>query len=583
MQCKICGSNLVRGFTFCLECGTPVPPEMLEENTNHGPQEITPPNVSKPQPEEPVGDLQPKLIGGEQDRGEALKPQLIGGDTFEQGKALKPKIMGIGDDEAGEALKPRLIGGEEQAGGGERVQATLQNSSADVSDTAVEKLVFCPNCGMHMQHNPGKCEICGMTLGNKPNNVPTTSSGIPLFNTDPDPFSGTGGSFTGGFGSFSDADVSRIDNFVNGNTDPMFNSGGSAFNVQATPADFAHLTEQIAGFSTSAVPDIGVTENTRIRQKAVPKGEDVELSDFLMTDDLQSESIPMSDKHVPVVGDYSMEENPDEDINIDPFAFVSMSMDEAPQMPVSEARLEAAELPPAVEEITPEPIQPQITQFIAEETPVISEASPSEPFANSAPKYPEAAPPQQAQPYQQPQQPQAQPYQQPQQPQAQPYQQPQQPQAQPYQQPQQPQAQPYQQPQQPQAQPYQQPQQAQAQPYQQPQQAQAQPYQQPQQTQAPPEKTKKCFACGRSMPVNNKFCPNCGRSMFGIPNPNLMQPQPQPAPPRTKKKHIAIIVVAIILVAAAAVAFFVLKGNAAELDLGELAQTVSDIAGYFIS
>ena len=593
MQCKICGSNLVRGFTFCLECGTPVPPEMLEEsglpdrNIDRGPQEIEPPKISKytegQQTEDQVGDLRPQLIGDDQDRGEELQPQLVGGDIFEQGQALKPKLMGLGEDEAGEALKPKLIGGEEQTGSGEKVRAAMQNSSDDVSDTAVEKLIFCPNCGMHMQHNLNKCEICGMTLGNKPNNVPTTSSGIPLFNTEPDPFSGTGGlgNFTGGFGSISDEDVARIDNFANGNPDPMFNSGSSAFNVQATPNDFAHLTEQLANFSTAAgMPTIEKTKNTRIRQQAVPKGKDVEISDFSMSDDLESETIPMSDRHVPVLGDHSMEENPDEFINLDPFAFVSMSMDDDPPTPMPEAQSDIPEAVPVAQpqptEIVPvidnsryDPVQPpsdaenalketvpektapeETSPFIAEETPVLSkyaapssantEKSEAHKTVTAAPTQPE----QQEQPIQQ--------------------------------------TQPVQQ-----AQPSQQPQAVQAVRQEQPQAApQVQQYQQMQPDEAPPrpaEKTKKCYACGRSMPAKDKFCPNCGRSMFGAPNPNLISNAPPP-PPAKKKPVAAIVIAVIVLIAAVVAAVLFLPGKKSEaVGLDELSQVVSSTEQALLS
>lgn len=578
MQCKICGSNLVRGFTFCLECGTPVPPEMLEESglpprdVDRGPQEIEPPKLSKSaedqQTDDNVGDLQPKLIGDDMDRGEALKPQLIGGDTYEQGTALKPKLMGLDEEEAGEALKPRLIGGEEQAGVGQKVRAAMQNSSADVNDTAVEKLVFCPNCGMHMQHSLNKCDICGMALGNKPNNIPTTSSGIPLFNTDADPFSGTGGleNFAGGFGSVSDEDVSRIDNFSKGNTDPMFNSGSSAFNVHATPNDFSQLTEQLANFSTAAgMPTIETTENTRIRQKAAPKGKDVELSDFSMSDDLSSETIPLSDRNVPVLGDHSMEDNPDEYINLDPFAFVGMSMDEEPPMQLPKAQPDIAEAVPVNQpqptEVVPvidnsrfDPVQPpsfaenaagvnkESAPLLTDEAPV-SSGSETPSFVST--ESPEPSAPNMEVPKQ-----------------------------------------PIQQdPAVHQAQPIQQPQTVQQeQPTQQPQvtrQEQQEQQEQPMQPgEAPPkaaEKTKKCYACGRSMPIIDKFCPNCGRSMFGVPNPNRMPNVPQPEPPRAKKKPVAVIVIVVIVVIAAVVAgIFLLKKNADAAGFDELSQAVSN-------
>ena len=34
MYCENCGKKLIRGYQFCIECGTPVPPEQGEEETN---------------------------------------------------------------------------------------------------------------------------------------------------------------------------------------------------------------------------------------------------------------------------------------------------------------------------------------------------------------------------------------------------------------------------------------------------------------------------------------------------------------------------------------------------------------------
>ena len=564
-----------------------MPSDMLEESglpdrgMDRGPQEIAPPDTSKSaeavQTDEHTGDLQPRLIGGDQDRGEALKPQLKGSDEYEQGQALKPKLIGPGEEEAGEALKPRLIGGEEQAGSGQKVKATLQNSSADVSDTAVEKLIFCPNCGMHMQRSPNKCEICGMVLVNKPNNVPTTSSGMPLFNTEPDSFSGTGGleNFTGGFGSISGMDAAPINNVTNGNTDPMFNSGSSAFNVQATPNDFSQITEQLANFSTVAgMPTIEKTENTRVRQKAVPKGKDVELSDFSMSDDLESETIPMSDRHVPVLGEHSMEDNPDDDINLDPFAFVGMSMDEEPPKQMFEEQPEAAELTelfpdpqpapvtatlpapaPVVENIGPAPVQPP---SIAENAPAVTVPEVTSPFiAKEAPVSNETAMPgfKGTERSEMPGPAAAAP--------VQPIQQ-----EQPIRQ-----AQPIQH--EPPIQTVQQPQEI----------RQEQQYQPMQPEAAPPrpaENTKKCYACGRSMPAKDKFCPNCGRSMFGAPNPNRMPSAPPP--PKAKKTPVAAIVIAVIvLIAAVAAVMFWLGKKSEAIGFDELSQIVSSTEQALLS
>lgn len=581
----------------------PVPPEMLEEsglpqrNIDRGledaygdteTEKASQKTSGSSQSDETVGDLKPRLIGGDQERGSELKPQIQGGDAFTQGKALKPKLIGIGEEEAGEALKPKLIGGEEQTGGGSKVRAVLKDSFADSGEGNSEKLVFCPNCGMHMQHDPVKCEICGMPLGNKPNNVPAASSGVPLFNTDSDPFAdplGAGG--LGGFDSFngiSDEDASRIDNFVNGNSDPMFNSGSSAFNVQATPDDFAQLTEQLANFSAAAgMTSIEVAENTRIRQKEPEKGQEREVSDFLMSDDLSSESIPMSDEGVPVFGSYSMEEDPSADVVLDPYAFLNTSMDEEIQVPskldeqpinngfsgLSEAVPvnQPTEIVPSIDNSRFDPISPFVSEtapYIAEETtsktapalsvkaensePIMDKTNPtgvestaenhSVPDTFAAPRLrqieealtPQMQPIQPIPPVQSAQQPQTAYHTE-----------------------------------------------------------QASPVQPAEEASKLAESTKKCYACGRKMPAADKFCPNCGRSMYGMPNPNLMNRAP--APPPAKKKPIALIVVLIVIVVAAVAAFIMLKGNAAEVYLNELSQTISDtentftenFAEYFIS
>lgn len=170
MKCKNCGSNLVRGFSFCLECGLPVPSEMLEEsglpprNTDSGPQTSTAASTPTNTNNDTTSDITPQLHGNENNEGVELKPQLHGGESFDGGNALKPNLIGFSEDEAGKALKPKLIGNDDNSNAGANVQATLQDNSASDNDSTTEKLVFCPNCGMHMQHNPLKCEICGMAL-----------------------------------------------------------------------------------------------------------------------------------------------------------------------------------------------------------------------------------------------------------------------------------------------------------------------------------------------------------------------------------------------------------------------------------
>lgn len=555
MQCKQCGNELVRGFSFCLECGLPVPDEMLEEsglpqrNIDTGPKtrgvgesaeridEDPAARQTDVIPEEPEpGDLKPRFIGGsEEDRGTALKPQLVGGDSGIGGKDLKPRLMGLGEEIAGNALKPQYIGGgDDDKGTGEQVKVVLQETSSE-TDNVTEKLVFCPNCGMRMQHNPHICDVCGMLLGNKPTNVPKSPSGVPLFNTDGDAFAGGFGAGSGGFGGglegLSD-DALSIDSFMGGNNDPMFN--------QTSPADnLAALSEQLAGFSAAAgMRSIGETENTRVRQTEPDKGMEREVSDFTMIDDLSSESVPMSDDGMPVVGDYSMEDDPDQFVDLDPYRFVGMSMDEAPAEPfvkkspslgASSAAFEPRKAPEPVLEISapkaesrgPEPISAPIAAVekapekpipeaprAAEEAPMISEPAPEA----QALEVPEPAVQEQNAP--------------------------------------EPTVQTEKPPEQPAA--------------------------KPETAPARTGSTKKCHACGHVMPAADKFCPNCGRSTFGAPNPNLINRASANTPAPKKRSVLPFILILIFAVVAAVFAtmYFMKQNTEAPAQVESEQQTV---------
>ncbi len=523
MKCKNCGVDLVRGFTFCMECGMPVPPEALEEsglpqrNIDSGVQEafgVSDDNEeaaagSPKQQEEEITELKPKLLGGTDfTQGEALKPKLFGGSDFTQGEALKPQyISGSADEDSGEALKARYVGGsadDDEVGKGADVKAVMRESSSDDS-IGTEKLTFCPNCGMHMQKNPSRCEICGMVLENKPN-VPKTSSGIPLFNTGSDSFDAFGG-----FSGLSAEDAERIDNFAN--PDPMFDSAPT-INAQATPDDFAQLTEQLANFS-AGVPTLEVTQSTAVHQQSTPQGEDVQLTDFQLTDDLSDVAIPIYDNGVRVIGDFSLEEDPNADIP-DPFAFLQTSLDEpipdpepapstmpelapvqspAPQTaPVAEENTPFIEETPVISETpAPKPVQAALSD-IGEpaKPPEIPKAKPSEPKTQTAPTAPIAPSVSQA-----PSEPKAQTA-----------------------------------PTAPQA---------------------SETENKPQHAPKIPPNMKMCPVCGRQMPSGDKFCPNCGRSMYGG------APSSNNAPAPKKKKSAALIIVLVILLIAAVGVFFYLK------------------------
>lgn len=547
MKCKNCGVDLVRGFTFCLECGMPVPSEALEEsglpprNIDSGVEETfgtkddgenAPENAPKNREEE-ITELKPTLVGGSDfTQGEALKPKLQGGSDFTQGKALRPQyIGGLADEDAGEALKAKYVGcstDDDDNAKGADVETVMREGSSD-NDGGAEKLTFCPNCGMHMQKSASRCEICGMALGSVPAapSIPKTSSGIPLFNTESDSFGGFGG--FEGFGGISDEDAERIENFAA--PDPF---GETAINAQATPDDFAQLTEQLASFSAGA-PELEVTRNTVVRQQSTPRGEDFQLRDFQLSDDLSDVAIPIYDNGVRVLNDFSLEEDPNETIP-DPFAFLQTSLDEpepvnasmpaiepagesAPeptpkpvsaQAPVSETNSVTEEAPfieetPVITETpAPKPNQPMLSDIGEPVKPTeavaVSKAEPPKPTVQTAPTVSEPAkPPEPAASEVQsiPDTPKA------------------------------------------------------------PAKA-TETENKPQHAPRIPSDMKMCPVCGRQMPSGDKFCPNCGRSMYGgAPNSNANN---SPAP---KKKNKTLLIVLVVLFIVAAAVFFFLNQNGA--------------------
>lgn len=120
MVCVNCGKNLIRGYAFCLECGSAAPPEALEQGGMPGRSD----NEGKPMPEAPK------------------PPKKENDDETEKPASPASEVRSS-------------MPGVEPLGGG-----------------TAETLVFCPNCGMHMQSDPFQCNKCGMYLGDKPKNVP---------------------------------------------------------------------------------------------------------------------------------------------------------------------------------------------------------------------------------------------------------------------------------------------------------------------------------------------------------------------------------------------------------------------------
>ena len=362
MFCENCGKKLIRGYSFCVECGTPVPPEVLEEGGLPGRSDEKPENA----PENASAD-----VNSEENKQEER------GDV----QASMPGIQPIGGNDEG-------------------------------------TLVFCPNCGMRMQHNTDTCEKCGMRLGDKP------TSSVPLINNNPMDLDGGFGGFGGGIEGFSDSDINRINSFMGGGMPSAYGNENAADNLFGTnsysASDIEALNRQMSNFSASSseMPAISKASGA-VRQKEPEQGEARKVENFSMSDGAE-ESVPISDTAVPVIEGCSMDENPEADVSLDPYSFLGNSMDDsAEERPVDNVNLfgepaaevsEAAEepVPEAAEEPAPEAAEeasealnvepafeetpaaepvddfiPEEMGFIAESAPVISE-EPAAPAASAA-------------------------------------------------------------------------------------------------------------------------------------------------------------------------------------------------------
>ena len=256
MFCENCGKQLIRGYQFCMECGTPVPPEKTEE----APAENN---------EENAGTSGRKL----------------------------PSVEPINNEDG--------------------------------------SLVYCPNCGMHMQTSNVFCEKCGTRLGNQNDHTqgaPVVNNGagsVPLWNAQPQ-------SFGDNLSDYSDDDLDRINNFMSGNSDADDYSGVSGGGIDEIEA----LTQQLANFGASAseMPEIGSVhsrgkEPTVRHQQEPAVGESRKVDDFSMLEDTinsYENSSSVSDSGLPVIEGASMDEDPSQDVSLDPYAFVNNVIDNTP-------------------------------------------------------------------------------------------------------------------------------------------------------------------------------------------------------------------------------------------------------------
>ena len=325
MFCENCGKQLIRGYSFCIECGSPVPPEVLEE-------------------------------GGLPGRS---------GEAADNAKETSEKTEKAAEKIAGD------------------VQSSMPGIEPIGSNKDEGTLVFCPSCGMRMQHNLDFCEKCGMKISDKP------TSSVPLINNTPmgldgsfDAFGGAGG----GIGDIFSNGGNQFDNFIGGGmpsafenaeeTESLFGSGGYSAN------DMAILNQQISNFGATAseMPEISKSSGA-VRQQEPKDGETRKVENFSMSD-VSDEEIPISDGAVPVIEGGSMEEDPSADISLDPYTFLGNSMEEPETPSVESVNIEAPAVEPEpVEEIAdePEPVEEiQPVEEIADE-PVAEEIPHEEP------------------------------------------------------------------------------------------------------------------------------------------------------------------------------------------------------------
>lgn len=339
MVCVNCGKNLIRGYAFCMECGSPVPPEVLEE-------------------------------GG------------MPGRTDDEGRP-KPEAESVpkaGNSENGDNVENR-----------EKPVSEVRSSMPgieplDGSDTT-ETLVFCPNCGMHMQSDPYRCNKCGMKLVERPKNVPMSAGGVPLMNIDP---AGGLGGIGGGLDGISESDIEQISSFMSGTGNiPIFaaedNSTPDLFGNDISANDFAALSEQLANFSAAnEMPGIEAIEAPKHEPKTENRPTERRVDDFNMGGG--SAAAVLSDNAVPVIGNYSMDEDPLENVNLDPYKFLDASMEDAAEPLFSKPQIVRTP-PPA--SVTEQEIKPE--QSVNE--PVFSQSKPAEPPMPKAPtRAPEPAP-----------------------------------------------------------------------------------------------------------------------------------------------------------------------------------------------
>ena len=299
MFCENCGKQLIRGYSFCHECGSPVPPEVLEE-------------------------------GGLPARG---------GNNSEEGQTLSEQAA----DETSDITETAA-----------EVQASMPGIEPLNKNESEETLVYCPNCGVRIQKNKDFCEKCGMRVGDKPTNS------VPLINTHPINLDGSPNEFGGSVDDLSANDLFGTESY--------------------SQSDIEALNQQMTNFGASAslMPEISGIAPTVTHQKEPEPGAERKVENFSISEG--DDFLPVSDNSVPIIEGCSMDENPDEDVSLDPYPFLGNSMDD--NITIEEVVPAVEEVVPAVEEVAPavEEIAPAVEEIapaVEEVVPAVEEIAPA--------------------------------------------------------------------------------------------------------------------------------------------------------------------------------------------------------------
>ena len=289
MFCENCGKKLIRGYQFCMECGTPVPPEEEQE--------------------------QPA-------------------DGAAQGGAESSAAQGANNAEIRSTPSVEPINN----GSGTLVFCQTCGMHMQTSTTVCEK------CGMPLG---GSRPTVNVSNGNVPlvNNNPIENefggiSGI----SDED--IGQINDLLGGGGLEASPQITYNTPSSGGEMAAIGKS------TQSEIDELTRQLESF-GASTGDMPAIGVQPVTAEMRQPEPKaGEARELQNFAM-DSAEAHSNVFTnpiDRSVPIIEGGSMDEDPNADISLDPYSFVNNVLEGTESVPAAPA---AEEITPAVEEIAP--------------------------------------------------------------------------------------------------------------------------------------------------------------------------------------------------------------------------------------